>query len=177
MGRRPCYKCTLCPASGLSGIGALIKPSRAPAPCRIIQCQLENKPRSVRSLAAVAGQVHAAYVQKPIPRSQAGTQAAQTRRTPARRGRRPAAQNIAKRGFLLSRGREDFSTQSRICLGSRARTWQIANHKRRRGGVGTLLLSWVWDSWCKIFVSRRGGLALESGPRASFGKKHEFKFL
>ncbi len=48
---------------------------------------------------------------------------------------------IAKRGLLLSRGREDFLTQSRICLGSRARTWQIANHKRRRGGVGTLLLS------------------------------------
>jgi hypothetical protein len=39
---------------------------------------------------------------------------------------------IAKTGLLLSRGREDFSTHSRICLGSRARTWQIANHKRRR---------------------------------------------
>ena len=56
---------------------------------------------------------------------------------------------IAKRGLLLSRGREDFSTLSRICLGSRARTWQIANHKRRRGGVGTLLLSWDMDGSCK----------------------------
>ena len=86
---------------------------------------------------------------------------------------------IAKRGLLLSRGREDFSTQSRICLGSRARTWQIANHKRRRGGVasGTLLLSWVWDCSCKIFVSRRGGFALESGPRATFGKEHKLNFF
>ena len=57
--------------------------------------------------------------------------------------------NIAKRGLVLSRGREDFSTRSRICLGSRARTWQIANHKRRRGGVGTLLLSWDMDGSCK----------------------------
>ncbi len=68
-----------------------------------------------------------------------------------------AAPRIAKRGLVLSRGREDFSTQSRICLGSRARTGQIANHKRRRGGVGTLLLRRVWDCSCKIFVSRRGG--------------------
>jgi hypothetical protein len=88
-----------------------------------------------------------------------------------------SAKIIAKSLLVLSRGREDFSTQSRICLGSRARTWQIANHKRRRGGVGTLLLSWVWDCSCKIFVSRRGGFALESGPRATFGKKHGFKFL
>ena len=64
-------------------------------------------------------------------------------------GRQREPPGIAKRGFLLSRGREDFSTQSRICLGSRARTWQIANHKRRRGGVGTLLLSWVMDASCK----------------------------
>ena len=56
---------------------------------------------------------------------------------------------IAKTGFLLSRGSEDFSTQNRICLGSRARTWQIANHKRRRGGVGTLLFSWDLNASCK----------------------------
>ena len=40
-----------------------------------------------------------------------------------------------------------------------------------------MLLSWVWDSFSKIFVSRRGGFALDSGPRATFGKKHEFKIL
>ena len=40
-----------------------------------------------------------------------------------------------------------------------------------------MLLSWVWDWFSKIFVSRRGGFALDSGPRATFGKKHEFKIL
>ncbi len=130
---------------------------------------LDCSPR--RPIGTVSGPARGSLTQ---PRRRPGGPLAGSCQYPVARARvsGPRTGYIAKRGLVLSRGREDFSTQSRICLGSRARTWQIANHKRRRGGVGTLLLSWVWDSWCKIFVSRRGGFALESGPRATFGKKH-----
>ena len=70
-----------------------------------------------------------------------------------------------------------FPTLSRVCSGSRTRTWQIANHKRRRGGVGTLLLSWDMNASCKYNVGRPRAKLLNPAQEQLSELKHGLKIL
>ena len=84
---------------------------------------------------------------------------------------------IAKTGLLLSRGREDFSDFESSVL--RLKSTHVADCKPQAppGRRWDFALELGYGRFLQIKLGPAKSLALESGPRATFGKKHEFKFL
>ena len=84
---------------------------------------------------------------------------------------------IAKRGLLLSRGREDFSDFESSVL--RLKSTHVADCKPQAppGRRWDFALELGYGRFLQIKLGPAKSLALESGPRATFGKKHGFKFL
>ena len=84
---------------------------------------------------------------------------------------------IAKTGLLLSRGREDFSDFESSVL--RLKSTHVADCKPQAppGRRWDFALQLGSERFLQIKRGPAKSLALESGPRATFGKKHEFKIL
>ena len=84
---------------------------------------------------------------------------------------------IAKTGLLLSRGREDFSDFESSVL--RLKSTHVADCKPQAppGRRWDFALELGYGRFLQIKLGPAKSLALESGPRATFGKKHEFKIL
>ena len=84
---------------------------------------------------------------------------------------------IAKTGLLLSRGREDFSDFESSVL--RLKSTHVADCKPQAppGRRWDFALELGYGRFLQIKLGPAKSLALESGPRATFGKKHGFKFL
>ena len=85
--------------------------------------------------------------------------------------------HIAKPGLLLSRGREDFSDFESSVL--RLKSTHVADCKPQAppGRRWDFALELGYGRFLQIKLGPAKSLALESGPRATFGKKHEFKIL
>jgi hypothetical protein len=85
--------------------------------------------------------------------------------------------HIAKTGLLLSRGREDFSDFESSVL--RLKSTHVADCKPQAppGRRWDFALELGYGRFLQIKLGPAKSLALESGPRATFGKKHEFKIL
>ena len=91
--------------------------------------------------------------------------------------RSPPNAIIAKTGLLLSRGREDFSDFESSVL--RLKSTHVADCKPQAppGRRWDFALELGYGRFLQIKLGPAKSLALESGPRATFGKKHGFKIL
>jgi hypothetical protein len=85
--------------------------------------------------------------------------------------------HIAKRGLLLSRGREDFSDFESSVL--RLKSTHVADCKPQSppGRRWDFALELGYGRFLQIIPGPAKSLALEPDSRATFEKKHEFKIL
>jgi hypothetical protein len=85
---------------------------------------------------------------------------------------------IAKPGLLLSRGREDFFSDFESSV-LRLKYTHVADCKPQAppGRRWDFALELGYGRFLQIKLGPARSLALESGPRATFEKKHGFKFL